>query len=67
MTDDAESLIAQLHSQGKLTTPRQEKFDIKLKGAGIFLHELQLYDSSRQKCSILDTLETQGLQIQEWE
>jgi hypothetical protein len=25
------------------------------KGAGIFLHELQLYDSFRQKCSKLDT------------
>jgi hypothetical protein len=37
------------------------------KGAGIFLHELQLYDSFRQKCSILDALAAQGLKIQEWE
>jgi hypothetical protein len=40
---------------------------LRHKGAGIFLHELQLYDSFRQKCSILDTLAAQGLKIQEWE
>jgi hypothetical protein len=37
----------------------------KREGAGIFLHELQLYDSFHQKCSILDTFAAQGLKIQE--
>jgi hypothetical protein len=30
-TEAAESLIAQLHSQSKLATPRPEKFDTKTK------------------------------------
>jgi hypothetical protein len=40
---------------------KKKKINIKIrlifcaaKGAGIFLHELQLYDSFRQKCSKLD-------------
>jgi hypothetical protein len=33
---------------------------------GDFFTQLQLYDSFRQKCSILDTSAAQGLKIQEW-
>jgi hypothetical protein len=45
-----------MHQVNIVITKLKNQIDfLESKGAGIFLHKLQLYDSFRQKCSKLDT------------